>query len=134
VLYCVDYRFHQRILENSWIFIKKNRDTLNTKHFQNSIVYYLLLYFLVILTSFFCILPVYSFQKKLKFLCCFIVWIRYFIKKFCKTMIFFSRKIQILEIKNFIKIPSFFFYFLTFLAFYVLFHLSKLVQKLWNFL
>jgi len=42
VLYCTDYRIYQRILENSWIFIKKNRDTLNTKNFKNSIVYYLL--------------------------------------------------------------------------------------------
>jgi len=42
VLYCTDYRFYQWILENSWIFIKKIRDTLNTKYFQNSIVYYLL--------------------------------------------------------------------------------------------
>jgi len=25
VLYCTDYRFYQRILENSWIFIKKKR-------------------------------------------------------------------------------------------------------------
>ena len=33
VLYCTDYRFYHRILENSSIFIKKNRDTLNTKHF-----------------------------------------------------------------------------------------------------
>jgi len=41
VLYCTDYKFYYRILENSWIFIKKNRDTLNTKYFQNSIVYYL---------------------------------------------------------------------------------------------
>ena len=31
--YFTDYRFYQRLLENSWIFIKKNRDTLNTKHF-----------------------------------------------------------------------------------------------------
>jgi len=42
VLYCTDYRIYQWILENSWIFIKKNRDTLNTKNFKNSIVYYLL--------------------------------------------------------------------------------------------
>ena len=41
LLYCTDSRFYQRILENSSIFIKKNRDILNTKHFQNSIVYYL---------------------------------------------------------------------------------------------
>jgi len=54
-------------------FLLKNRDTLNTKHFQNFIVYYLLL----------------------KFLCCFIVLIRDFIKK-----------IEIFEIQNFKKIPS----------------------------
>ena len=39
VLYHMDYRFYQKILENSWMFFKKNRDTLNTKHIQNSIVY-----------------------------------------------------------------------------------------------
>jgi len=33
------------------------------------------------LTSFFSILPIYGFQKKLKFLCYCIVWIRDFIKK-----------------------------------------------------
>jgi len=37
-LYYTDYRFYQRILENSWILIKKNRDIENTKHFQNSVV------------------------------------------------------------------------------------------------
>jgi len=39
-LYYTDYRFYHRILKNSWILIKKNRDIVNTKHFQNSIVYY----------------------------------------------------------------------------------------------
>jgi len=37
-LYYTDYRFYQTILENSWIFAKKNRDIWNTKRFQNSIV------------------------------------------------------------------------------------------------
>jgi len=32
VIYYTDYRFYQRILENSSIFIEKNRDSLNTKH------------------------------------------------------------------------------------------------------
>jgi len=45
VLYYTDYRFYQRILENSWILIKKKRDIVNIKHFQNSIVYYLLFNF-----------------------------------------------------------------------------------------
>ena len=42
VLYCTDYKFYQTILEYSSIFMKKNRDTLNTKYFQNFIAYYLL--------------------------------------------------------------------------------------------
>jgi len=33
VFYYKDYRFYQRILENSWILIKKNRDIVNTKYF-----------------------------------------------------------------------------------------------------
>ena len=49
----------------------------------------------------------------------------------------FYQKIEIFEIQNFNKIPSFtisFFIFLAFLAFYFLFHLPKLVQNLWIFL
>jgi len=42
------------------------------------------------------------------------------------------QKIEIFEIQNFNKIPSFtfFFIFLAFLAFCLLFHVPKLVQKL----
>ena len=47
------------------------------------------------------------FEKNWKFLCCFIVWIWDFIKKFCKTMVFFLKKIEIFEIQNFNKFPSF---------------------------
>jgi len=50
----------------------------------------------------------------------------------------FYQKIEIFEIQNFNKIPSFtisfFFIFLSFLAFYFVFHLTKLFQKLWHFL
>jgi len=53
VLYCMDYRFYQRILGNSWTFTEKNRDTLNTKQFQNFIVYYLLFLFFSIFYMFF---------------------------------------------------------------------------------
>jgi len=74
VLSCTDYRFYQRILENSSILIKKNRDIVNTKHFQNTIVYYLLFNFVVFLTSFFLFYLSMVFKKFLKFLCCFIVW------------------------------------------------------------
>jgi len=49
----------------------------------------------------------------------------------------FYKKIKIFKIQNFNKILSFtisFVGFLALLAFCFLFHLSKLVQKLWNFL
>jgi len=50
---------------------------------------------------------------------------------------FFSKKIEIFQIQNFNKIPSFtisFLFFFAFFEFCFLFHLSKLGQKLWNFL
>ena len=65
VLYCTDYRFYQRILENSWIFMKKNRDTLNTKHFLNSIIYYLVFQFFSIFDIFFFYFTCLCFWKKL---------------------------------------------------------------------
>jgi len=74
VLYYTDYIFYNRILENS--LIKKNRDIVNTKHFQNSIIYYLLFNFLVFLTSFFLVYLSMVVKKFLNFLCCFIVWIQ----------------------------------------------------------
>ena len=75
VLYCTDYRIYQII------FIKKNRDILNTNIFRIPSFTICFFNFLVFLTSFF-FLHVYGFQKKIvKFLCCFIVWIRDFIKK-----------------------------------------------------
>jgi len=81
VLSCTDYRFYQ----NSRKFlIKKNRDTVNTKHFQNSMVYYLLFNFLLFFTSFFLVSLSMVFKKFLKFLCSFIVWIRYLIKNSAK--------------------------------------------------
>jgi len=92
VLYYMDYRFYHRIIENSLILIKKNRDILNTKHFQNSIVYYLLFNFLVFLTSFYLFYLSMVFKKFSKFLCCFIVWIRDFIKKILRNYGFFFKK------------------------------------------
>jgi len=69
-------------------FYSENRDIWNTKHFQNSVVYYLLFYFLVFLTSFFLFfIPIFV-KKFLKFFCV-IVWIWDFIKGFYKTMVFF---------------------------------------------
>jgi len=60
------------------------------------------------------------FKKIVKFLCGFIVLICDFIKKFCKTMVFFWKKIEIFEIQNFNKIPLFTIFFLVF-------------QHLWHF-
>jgi len=65
----------------SWIFMKKNRDTLNTNIFRIPSFTICIFNFLVFLTSFFSILHVYGFQKIVKCLCCFIAWIRDFIKK-----------------------------------------------------
>jgi len=136
VFYYKDYRFYQRILENSWILIKKNRDIVNTKHFQNSIVYYLLFNFLVFLTSFFLFYPSVVFKKFLKILCCFIVWIRDFMKYSTKLWFFFQKNwdIWILEFQQNSIIYNFFFIFFSIFGIFFLFHLSKLVKKLCNFL
>jgi len=129
VLYYTDYGFYHRILENSSILSKKNRDILNTKHFQNSIVYYLLFNFLVFLTSFYLFyLSIMVFKKFSKFLCCFIVWIRDFIKKIMRNYGFFLKKIVISEIQNFNKIPSFtiFFFFFSIMEFFIVFYWKRL--------
>ena len=77
------------------------------------------------------------FIKILKFLFCFIVWIQDFIKKVCKTTVFFFKKSWDIWNPKFQQnsiVYYFFFIFLAFLAFCFLFHLSKLVKKWWNFL
>jgi len=115
VLCYTDYRFYQRILENSSILIKKNRDIVKTKHFQNFIVYYLLFNFLVFLTSFFSILPIYGFQKILKiFVLLYCMDTRFYPKILQNYGFFFPKKIEIFEIHNFNKIPSFTISFLFF--------------------
>jgi len=113
VLYYTEYRFYHKILKNSWILIKKNRDIVTTKHFQNSIVYYLLFKFLVFLTSLLLLYLSMVFKKFFKFLCYFIVWIRDFIKNSAK-LLFFFKQIKIFKIQNFNKISSFTIYFLFF--------------------
>ena len=78
------------------------------------------------------------FKKIVQLLCCFIVWIRDFIKKFYKCMVFFFKKIEIFEEQNFNKIPSFticFFNFLVFLtSFFFLFYQSMVSKKIVKFL
>jgi len=112
VHYYTDYRFYQSILENSWILIKKNRDIVNTKYFQNSIVYYLLFNFLVFLTSFFLFYLSMVFKKFLKILYCHIVWIRDFTKIFCKTMVFFLKKLRYLKSRISTKFHHYYFFFI----------------------
>jgi len=137
VMLCyTDYRFYQRILENSWILIKKNRVIVNTKHFQNSIVYYLLFNFLVFLTSFFLFYLFMVFKKFLKFLCCFIQWIRDFIKKFSKTMVYFSKKkMRYLKSRISIKFHRLLFLFYFFSIFWYFFSIwpIQFCQKIREF-
>jgi len=81
--------------------------------------------FLVFLTSFFLFYLSMVFKKIVKFLCCFIVWIRDFIKK----LRYLKSKIS----TKFHRLLFLFYFFLPFLAYWLLFHVPKLVQKLWNF-
>jgi len=67
-----------KILE---FLLKKNRDTLNTNIFRIPSFTICFFNFLVFLASFFFILHLYGFQKIVKFLCCYTVWNRDFIKK-----------------------------------------------------
>jgi len=87
-------------------FLKKI-DIWNPKFFINSIVYYFFFNFLVFLTSFFSILPVYGFQKNWKIFVLF-----YYMD------LRFYQKFEVFEIPNFNKIPSFTISFLIFLYFW----------------
>jgi len=131
VLSCTDYRFYQRILENSWILFKKNKDIVNTQHFQN---YYLLFNFVVFLTSFFLVYLSVVFEKFLKFLCCFIVWIRDFTKDLWKIKEHFSKKYRHLKSKIIHKFHYllfvFFLFYYHFWRLFFLFHRIKLVKKI----
>jgi len=66
------------------------------------------------------------FKKISKFLCCFNVSILEFIQQFWKTTVFFQKKIEILEIQNFNKIPSLSISFLFFKIFGILFPISRI--------
>ena len=79
-------------------------------------------FFLSIFDIFFSILPVQGFQNKFKISCCFILWIRDFIKKFCNTIVFFfKKKLRYLKSKISTKLHHLlfdFYFFLEFLAFF----------------
>jgi len=138
VLYYTDYRFYERILESSWIFIEKNRDIWNTKHFQNSIIYYLLFLFFIIFNIFFSGLPPYSCQKILKIFVCFIVWIREFMKAFYKTMVFYFKKIWYIWNPKFHQNSLIYYFFLLFFSifdifFFCYFTYPNLSKNYWIF-
>jgi len=137
VLCYTDYRFYQRILKNSWIFIEKNRDIWNTKHFQNSIVYYLLFYILVFLTSFSLFYLPIVIKEFLKFLCFLLYGSENLSKHSVKLWFFFSENLIYLKSKispKFHYLLFLYYFFSIFDIFFILFHLSKLVKTLLNFL
>jgi len=127
VFYCTDYRICERILENSWIFIKNSRDTLNTKYFQNPIVYYLLFYFFSIFDIFFFYSTCLWFSKNCKYFCVVLLYGSEILSKNSAKLYFFlSKKIEIFEIKNFNKIPTFTISFLLFSIFGIFFSISPI--------
>jgi len=74
--------------------------------------------------------------KKIKICVLFLYGSKILSKHSAKLWLFFQKKLRYLKIKistKLYRLPLFFI-FLTFLVFCFLFHLSKLVQKLWNFL
>jgi len=136
VLYYTDYRFYQRIPKNSWIFIEKNRDIWHTKHFQNSIVYYLLFHFLVFLTSFFLFYLPIVVKKFLKLLCFLLYGSEILSKNSGKLWFFYQENLIYLKSKispTFHNLLFLSYFFNIFDIFFFLFHLSKLVKKLLNF-
>jgi len=132
----MDYRFYHRILKSSWIFIKKNRDIWNTKHFHNFIVYYFLFEFLVFLTSFFLFYLSIVVKIFLKFVLFYCMDQRFY-ERTLQNYSFLFQKIWDTWHPKFHQnsiVYYFFYYFSIFDIFFFLFHLSKVVKNLWNFL
>jgi len=89
------------------------------------------------MTSFFCILPVYGFEKNCKIFVLFYCVDPRFYHKILQNYGFFFKKNWDIWNPKFQQnsiVYYFFFIFSGILAFCFLFHLSKRVQKLWNFL
>jgi len=116
VLCYTDYRLYDRILENSWVCIEKNREIWNTKHFHNSIVYYLFFYFLVFLTSFFLFYLLIVIKKFLKFLC-FLFYESEILSRNSAKLWFFFMKIWYIWNPKFHQNSIIYYFFLIFLAF-----------------
>jgi len=137
VFYYTDYRFYQIIMENSWILIWKNRYILNTKHFRIPLFYYLLFNFLGFLTSFILFYLSMVFKKILKFVLFKCMDMRFYQKILQNYCFFFKKKLRYLKSRISTKFHRFqliFYFFSMFCIFFLLFHLSELVKKLWNFL
>jgi len=66
------------------------------------------------------------FKEIVKFLCCFIVWIRDFIKNFCRTLVFFQKKLRYLKSKISTKFRRLLFHFYFFNIFGILFSISPI--------
>ena len=115
LFYCMHPRFYQKIK----IFEIQNFNKIPS--FSISF-----LIFSVFNIFFFSILPIYGFQKNCKILCCFIVWIWDFIKKFCKTMVFFSKKLRYLKSKVSTKFHRLLFLFYFSIPFSILFSISPI--------
>jgi len=115
VLYCTDYRFYQRILKNSRIFIKKIEILKIQNIFRIPSFTICFFNFLVFLTSFFLFYLSMVFKKIGKFLCCFIVCIRDFIKKLRYLKSKISTKFHLfLFLFYFFSIFDIFFFYFTY--------------------
>ena len=100
----------QNLSENSgkfFNFYEKNRNTLSTKYFQNSIVYYLIFYYFSIFQTFFFYFTCLWFSKNCKIFVLF-----YYMDPR------FYQKMEIFEIQNFNKIQLFTISFLFFQHFW----------------
>ena len=111
------------------LLIKKNRDIVNIKNFQNFIGYYMLFNFVVFLRSFFLVYLFMVFIKLLKVLCCFIVWIRDFIKKNVKLWFSFQKKLRYLKSIISSKFHRLLFILYLILSFFYLFKGLEFLSK-----
>ena len=126
VLYCTNYRIYQRIYQI--IFIKKNRDTLNTNIFRIPSFTICFFNFLVFLTSFFSILHVYGFQKKncKIFVLFYCMDPRFYQKILENYKFFFQKRLKYLKSKFSTKFHRLVFLFYFFSIFGILFSISPI--------
>jgi len=115
--------------ENSWKILKfllGKIDIWNTKHFQNSIVDYLLFNFLVFLTSFFLFYLPIVVIKFLKFLCFLLYWSEILSKNSPKLWVFFQENLKYLKSKISPKFHNLLFLSYFFSIFDIFFSISPI--------